>query len=1510
VLGHDFGKPGAWYEEGYVVLQLLRLLNEEVESVTWETRHDDGKGIDCWVLENGVRIGVQCKTRAGKWRLSDLGNARTSKGRSVLAYAYYHLKSDESCRYRFVSDSPCPDLKELIEYARVCEDAEEWWTAISKKLRDRLCSSWKPAPDQPHNRVDVHSYLRRMDLHVANQDVIDRQLTSLAKALSGGGKERLKLCLIELARSSLTDELREPTVQQVVAKAGIELEPKALEPRVHERLNALIDAFIARVSQARGFVVVPREETDRVLKAMRESPPNTAVLVHGPAGCGKSEVLLAVVERLRSAQIPTLALSHPDMDDDQIGIGADPLAALHLYAARGESVLVIDQLDQLSTIHFSRWQRSWDWLHQARRLGIRIVAGCRSVDAEKDTQLSHLLAGLHGESPVSIEVSDFDEPTVTNILAAQGIEIDDLEPPVRRLARLPICLRMMLATHAAGGSLRDLRSSVTVVDRWWHAVASLLPGIDALRAGEALDAVILRMEKDGTLSAPEDGLADGPAVEALVTAGILVRELRCQVQHLRPFHQLIGDVRIAQEWREITTSDELMQRLGSRLQQSLHKARQMRLAVPLLLEQTTGSDLLDTIVRSLKVRTLLKRSVLLGLAAVDPPPKAAVDMVRGWLNEGTLFETVLATVVRGQVGWTKALSATGWIDRKWKEGSATQRERLLGLLGAVSTRWGDGVAAHLSRWIAEEPEIIDQADRVILHGPNEDSDELFAIRLEYLAQTKGHYFRVDWKKLLLSKPHRFTKLLATTLLSQVDLEHFCKNDGDSYWSEILPSAEEVPNRIFSAETTAWADLTPWWKSLQVESFPEAEYGAIDLSDSGLSKLVELLARFLANDLTRGASNLGKLMIELPDPQRMVDGWLLLRVGACLPEGADSSIADPLAEWFTSDPRWAHLRISYQGKWNLHLARAFVARIGSLLSDKQYQHFEKWVAEYSEQWTPEKERERYQRGIQTEHLVPNYRGATAYRLLPMLQDRLSNKARALLQELQRKFEPWLPEPECPSGGVWGFVGSAIPDMAADRWSIQDWINHLADPRLPEHGGATAKWHRDPSGNIGEHTLWSLVKQLRRLSECKPNRYLPLARAFETTIPAEAREAILDGISRPTLSDRISVEHEWEPLDDNAIAEIVIKPAYLNEPVCSRKIAWIVAERPSFQWPDPVVTMIMKMAEDETRAHLERRHSMDLTTYRLNEDACVALLALEKLARHHIERRPQIVKVASGLVDHEDPGRRASAACVAMRCFEAAPESSVSVLLAVTDNPEVACERDVIWWLFWLALNEGVKQPMRAAARARLLALAHNKREQIAEHGGGAAVVLCWHGAITEKTLGEVLSIKGPVLRGAARSVAEHLSQSDLPNWLRDLTIELADNPDPEIGDIILGAFRGKAGDHLATDNYLVGRLLSTEAFKRRPKPLIDACDRHDRLLPVSEWVVAMARAVATARVDHQPQRPRWHEEAGLVNILARLVEETEREGDFATRAATLDTWDKLIDAGVLSAWTALDDRLQE
>lgn len=57
-------KRGNQYEDRWVVKQLLRVLNEEILSVTVEPVGEDERGVDLWVTRcDGTRQAQQCKAR-------------------------------------------------------------------------------------------------------------------------------------------------------------------------------------------------------------------------------------------------------------------------------------------------------------------------------------------------------------------------------------------------------------------------------------------------------------------------------------------------------------------------------------------------------------------------------------------------------------------------------------------------------------------------------------------------------------------------------------------------------------------------------------------------------------------------------------------------------------------------------------------------------------------------------------------------------------------------------------------------------------------------------------------------------------------------------------------------------------------------------------------------------------------------------------------------------------------------------------------------------------------------------------------------------------------------------------------------------------------------------------------------------------------------------------------------------------------------------------------------------
>jgi len=126
MIGHDSGKHGAWYEEGDVVLQLLRLLNGELRLVTWEIVHEDGEGIDCLIQDDESIIAIQCKTRStGKWTL------RRLETNGVLRHVADRLEGRNELRFRFVSDAGCRSFRKTCEEARSTPDVEGRWKDLA-----------------------------------------------------------------------------------------------------------------------------------------------------------------------------------------------------------------------------------------------------------------------------------------------------------------------------------------------------------------------------------------------------------------------------------------------------------------------------------------------------------------------------------------------------------------------------------------------------------------------------------------------------------------------------------------------------------------------------------------------------------------------------------------------------------------------------------------------------------------------------------------------------------------------------------------------------------------------------------------------------------------------------------------------------------------------------------------------------------------------------------------------------------------------------------------------------------------------------------------------------------------------------------------------------------------------------------------------------------------------------------------------------------------------------------
>jgi len=107
-------KLGNRYEGRWLVKQLIKLLDEKIQSVTVEAIGDEEKGVDIWITrKDGSRQAQQCKARNAhkeSWSVSDL--------KTIIPKMCFQLDQNANYDFTLVSGLPCTSLGDICHSAR------------------------------------------------------------------------------------------------------------------------------------------------------------------------------------------------------------------------------------------------------------------------------------------------------------------------------------------------------------------------------------------------------------------------------------------------------------------------------------------------------------------------------------------------------------------------------------------------------------------------------------------------------------------------------------------------------------------------------------------------------------------------------------------------------------------------------------------------------------------------------------------------------------------------------------------------------------------------------------------------------------------------------------------------------------------------------------------------------------------------------------------------------------------------------------------------------------------------------------------------------------------------------------------------------------------------------------------------------------------------------------------------------------------------------------------------
>jgi ATPase family associated with various cellular activities (AAA) len=210
-------------------------------------------------------------------------------------------------------------------------------------------------------------------------------------------------------------------------------------------LNKVTDRYLA---DARKKLIrkslIPRAATHTLLSQIEESAYNGESVLTGKAGSGKSTCAFELVEALRTRGIPVLAFRLDRLETvlttaelgQKLGLEESQTLVLAATAAKREGVLIVDQLDAVSTTsgQNSLLETVEDLLTEVRGLRegakLHVVIVCRAFDWEND----HRLRRMRSEKHTKVEVGVLSLDEVKNLLTKDGFDTGLFQP--RQLAQV------------------------------------------------------------------------------------------------------------------------------------------------------------------------------------------------------------------------------------------------------------------------------------------------------------------------------------------------------------------------------------------------------------------------------------------------------------------------------------------------------------------------------------------------------------------------------------------------------------------------------------------------------------------------------------------------------------------------------------------------------------------------------------------------------------------------------------------------------------------------------------------------------------------------------------------------------------------------------------------------------------------------------------------------------------------------------------------------------------------
>lgn len=453
---------------------MVDVLNGEASAIRIETLGEDGAEF-CLFKEN-TREHWQAKRQVSDQQTWTLKRLQTE---GILAYFFSKFRDRDTCV--FASTSDAPELGQLIENAKAAQKAGESIDRFKQHFlsekRSRHFEDLQSAVGAV-SETEALEFLCSISVHGGREITLEPEFGFRLGVMFQGPWQNTMAALRDLYLRSTHETLTAADIERHLQTCGI-AKRRGGAPDARDRILDLTRGYVEgqRAKLIRRTPIRRSVAADVVAK-IQSSTGSLDILITSAAGGGKSACLCQIVEGLQAAGLPVLAFRLDRVEPvptaillgEKLGLGESPAFVLSDVFAGQPVVLVIDQLDCVSTTS-GRHSDFFDTVAAMRaevldlrsRQNIHLVFACRKFDIEHD----HRLKQLESKDQPIIELGEFTPEEVTTVLQQEGGDASKLTPRQLVMLRLP----QNLSLFVDAGLARTENSFSTpkeLCDAYWN----------------------------------------------------------------------------------------------------------------------------------------------------------------------------------------------------------------------------------------------------------------------------------------------------------------------------------------------------------------------------------------------------------------------------------------------------------------------------------------------------------------------------------------------------------------------------------------------------------------------------------------------------------------------------------------------------------------------------------------------------------------------------------------------------------------------------------------------------------------------------------------------------------------------------------------------------------------------------------------------------------------------------------------------------------------------------------